>query len=581
MKPRNLKPSNPLIETYRRICSALNTGRKSSVRVRKACLGLAVGLVFLAGTARGDVAGYFKFDTFPGDNADFTDDTGKGLRGLLGYPYSLPLSIAGPSGQASDLAVSFDGRGGLVVDDSAAEVLNILQPPITLECWVRATNFAGVHVGLISYGVPGGRPASRGPGGYKLGIGPTGDILFTLFAVVDVFSGVPYPFDGEWHHVASVYSIADGSVRFYLDGQEVANVPETRAIKPPGTRYLDIGAQYSGLGRFEGAVDRVRISKAALTPEQLDSVVATVKPVQSTTAVFFNFDTPKTPYQGQGIAPAGKAIPTAEWVITHPPFQTDGDPTKSTDTPSKVTTDRSLQFGGADVAVVSDPGGALNLNGDWTLEAWVKFGANVDGDRDVLFYYGHPGHGYSLSLNYAAGNKLQVTTLGIADMPSDTAVVEPDVWQHVAVVHKKGVSITYFLNGKESGTLPYTRGTNPSLTNQVLYIGAEWNGGLPFTGWIDRVRISNSALTASELDSDPINPVKVTSLPVPLAIGRSQSNVVLSWPEASSSGYVLEFTSSLGSTWSPETTVSIVTAGQITVTVPITGAARFYRLKRP
>ena len=80
------------------------------------------------------------------------------------------------------------------------------------------------------------------------------------------------------------------------------------------------------------------------------------------------------------------------------------------------------------MAAVWDPNGALNLDGDWTLEAWVNFASVNNGDRGVIFYYGHPGRGYSLSVNYAAGNKLQVTTLGIADMPSDTAVVAADVW---------------------------------------------------------------------------------------------------------------------------------------------------------
>ena len=99
--------------------------------------------------------------------------------------------MPGPSGQPGDRAVAFDGKGGLTVDDSAAQILNIVTPPLTLECWVNATNFANRYVGFISYGIPGGQPADRGPGGYKLGIAPNGNILFTLFAVVDVNSGVP------------------------------------------------------------------------------------------------------------------------------------------------------------------------------------------------------------------------------------------------------------------------------------------------------------------------------------------------------------------------------------------------------
>ena len=262
------------------------------------CLGFALGLAFLTTTASADVAAYFKLDTFPGDRANFTDDSGKGLRGLLGFPFSQPASVPGPSGLPGDLAVSLDLNGGLAVDDSAAQVLNILTPPMTLECWVLSTNASqiGVHRAFISYGVPGGPPvAGLVRGGYKLGTLPNGNILFTLFAVVDVDSGIPFPFDGAWHHVAAVYSVPDGGVTFYLDGQNVAFVAETRDIIPPGSRHLDIGAFFTGLGRFDGQIDRVRISKAGLTAAQLDSVVGTVKPVAADTVVLFNFDTASPP----------------------------------------------------------------------------------------------------------------------------------------------------------------------------------------------------------------------------------------------------------------------------------------------
>lgn len=560
------------------------------------CLWLVLGFAFFAATAFADVAGYFKFDNFPGGNAYFTDDSGKGLRGLLGFPFSAPVSVPGPSGQASDLAVSLDGKGALAVDDSASQALNILKPPLTLECWVRSTNAAqvGVHYGLISYGIPGG-PAVPGlvRGGYKLGIDPNGNILFTLFAVVDVQSNVPFPFDGAWHHVAAVYSDADGSVRFYLDGQEAASVPETRAITPPGTRHLDIGAQFTGIGRFDGSIDRVRISKAALTPDQLDSVAATVKPVRNDTAIFLNFDKANPPYPAQGLASTEVAISTADWVIDHPPYASSGGPlpsgagpAKVNDTPSGATNDLAIQFGGAtyrtDMAAVSDPNGVLNLDTDWTLEAWVKTDPAPDGDRDVIFYYGYPGHGYSLSVNYAAGNKLQVTTLGIADMPSDTATVELGVWQHLAVAHKKGQSITYFVNGVQAGTRSYTGGTTLAVTNRTLYIGAEWDGGLPFTGIIDRIRISNAALTASQLDSNPTNPAPSTLPAVRLAIALSSSNAILSWPEAGSDGYLLEFSDLLPTAnWSPESTTPVIAAGQKTATIPLAGQTRFYRLRRP
>ncbi|MGI6458295.1 MAG: LamG domain-containing protein [bacterium] len=190
-----------------------------------------------------------------------------------------------------------------------------------------------------------------------------------------------------------------------------------------------------------------------------------------------------------------------------------GDPAKVTDTPSGATGDLALQFAPtgtiSDMAVVWDPDGVLNVTEDWTLEAWVNYPVTVTSDRAVVFYYGYPGHGYSVSINYAEGDKLQVTTLGIADMPSDTAVVDFDIWQHIAIVHRSGESITYYINGEEAGSQSYTGGIVAVDQDHALYIGAEWDGALPFTGLIDRIRISDTALSPEELDSDPANPTSV------------------------------------------------------------------------
>ena len=132
-----MKPSTPKTEP------SLSTQLRKEVFgsfLKTMCSGFALGLAFLTATAFADVVGYFKFDNFSGDNGAFTDDAGKGLRGLLGFPFSAPLSVPGPSGQAGDLAVSLDGSGGLAADDSPAQLLNFLTPPLTLECWVRSTN---------------------------------------------------------------------------------------------------------------------------------------------------------------------------------------------------------------------------------------------------------------------------------------------------------------------------------------------------------------------------------------------------------------------------------------------------------
>jgi hypothetical protein len=233
-----------------------------------------------------------------------------------------------------------------------------------------------------------------------------------------------------------------------------------------------------------------------------------------------------------------------------------------------------------DMAAVWDPRGVLNLNGDWTLEAWVKARPALAGDRDVLFYYGDPEHGYALSLNYPGDGSAspQVTTLGVGEVASDPSMsaIAVDVWQHVAVVHRNGQSMTFFTNGVEAESRPYAEGTRLAETNRILYIGAEWDGSFSFAGLIDRIRISNTALTVTQLDSAAANPIDPR-----LTIARSQSDVILSWPEYPLAFDSLEFSDTLpASNWQPELMPPVVVAGQKTVTVPVTGSARYYRVSR-
>ena len=73
---------------------------------------LSFGLAFLTPAATADVVGYFKFDDFPGDNANFTDDAGKGLRGLLGFPFSAPVSCQERRGNRAILPCLSMGKAG-------------------------------------------------------------------------------------------------------------------------------------------------------------------------------------------------------------------------------------------------------------------------------------------------------------------------------------------------------------------------------------------------------------------------------------------------------------------------------------
>jgi hypothetical protein len=69
--------------------------------------------------------------------------------------------------------------------------------------------------------------------------------------------------------------------------------------------------------------------------------------------------------------------------------------------------------------------------------------------------------------------------------------------------------------------------------------------------------------------------------PVPLTINLSGPNVLLSWPTNNAAGFVLQGSTNLSSpNWSSVPASITNLNGFYQTTIPATGAATFYRLKR-
>jgi hypothetical protein len=68
--------------------------------------------------------------------------------------------------------------------------------------------------------------------------------------------------------------------------------------------------------------------------------------------------------------------------------------------------------------------------------------------------------------------------------------------------------------------------------------------------------------------------------PPSLAIARSGTNVVVSWPSSAGNYQLYETTRLLRAVWTPVTQTTVTNGATISVTVPHTGAAVFFRLKK-
>lgn len=478
-----------------------------------------------------------------------------GSLGVPANPANIPESSTDtPSGAAGDRSVKLMGTGFLLVDDSSSPILAVSTEPLTLETWIKWDGTdPDRYNGILAYG-----------GSYKLGL-DNGQILWTLFGIVDVYSGHSLPPDGAWHHVAAAFEPGVG-VTVYLDGSPLF-VAETRAMRAFGNSRFSIGSE--GLGnQVQASLDRVRVHKGLLGADQLDSVAATPKAPLATTLVAYNFNEATMPYQSS----ASTARPT----VTSEAFNaSNSGPVFSTDSPSGKAGDFSMEFASAGRRViVPDTNTAIRLeNGDFTIQAWVKFGPQTA--RSVLFFNNGPGGAVSFSI---LNRRVFVTTLGILDRDSTAAIPDDGGWHHIAVVHESGKEFRFYVDGVLGDTKAYTSNVLIDVrTQDTFYLGSEPNGGLPFVGKMDRVRVSKGIVEPKDLDFRAIPGVDPGAPELTI-----KPMVEVSWPSLPA-GYVLQSTFNVedARSWVTVTNTPLAADGTYRFYFPVTAQKTFYRLLKP
>jgi hypothetical protein len=96
-------------------------------------------------------------------------------------------------------------------------------------------------------------------------------VFVTALGIVDQDSNAIIPDDGGWHHIAVVhdYGVA---WRFYVDGVLADTVNYTQGVIFTRTdTNIQIGSELGGGLQYVGLLDRVRVTKEALTADKLDS----------------------------------------------------------------------------------------------------------------------------------------------------------------------------------------------------------------------------------------------------------------------------------------------------------------------
>ncbi len=161
----------------------------------------------------------------------------------------------------------------------------------------------------------------------------------------------------------------------------------------------------------------------------------------------------------------------------------------------------ALQLDGVNDSVQPPSSASLSITGPITVEAWIK--RAVSGvQHSIVEKYGctAPAGGYALRVT--ASDKLLFGTRDDCNNGSSVSgatSIPAGVWTHVAGSWD-GTTLRVFINGVPDGLLATTR--NPKTGNTPLKIGERGNGGTPFNGMIDDVRVWNVARTAAQITAN-------------------------------------------------------------------------------
>ena len=395
-----------------------------------------------------------------------------------------PFSPFAPS-SAYDAATKggsgyFDGSGDYL-DVGSSNATQLGSGNFTVDFWIKTTD--------TSFNIA--NPDSATGSSYWGLLVQSGDLRWNdSYAVSNkwVVDGAGI-LDDAWHHVAIVRN--SGTIAVYYDGtsQSVQSGSFSDSTDYSGSDGLRIGS--GNLSAFNGYLSSFRtvngtaVYTSAFTPPTAPSTAITNTKLllNFTNAAIFD-QTGKTNVKTVGNA--------------------------QLDTSVKKFGTASVEFDGTDDYIEVPPSTAISpQRGSWTYECFIYpktvvdaggYGCifdtrtnNPDSDGVVLFYVGITGQKRLECYGPAAGGYYFSTANNSITL---------DQWQHVALVFDLDATnypITCYVNGTSVGSS--TNNTWYTRDSGRLRIGAQHDGGLEFTGFIDEFRVTNKARYTSNFQA--------------------------------------------------------------------------------
>lgn len=167
-----------------------------------------------------------------------------------------------------------NGPGALLFSDDAVDVGNPaalqLKAGLTLAAWVKQDPASTTSGRIIS-------KSSQDDRGWELNFEGATSIEFKVATDTTSYSQVATSFtnDGQWHHIAGVFSAANATMRIFIDGQQAASITGAPTSQRDAPFPVIIGAMPDETCcRFNGALDDVRVYSRAISATEIQAIMA-------------------------------------------------------------------------------------------------------------------------------------------------------------------------------------------------------------------------------------------------------------------------------------------------------------------
>ena len=433
----------------------------------------------------------------------------------LSYTFTDAAGTGGTGGRGRTITTNGDAQvdtgrqqfgGGSLLLDGTGDYLNVdldtstITGEFTWECWFNVDIDAGG--GTVS--ILSNRHGSFGNGdimmlfrNYDMKIQVNAGGGTSAFNANGVGSALAVD---TWHHYAFVRD-SSNNIGVFVNGTRVANSTwdgtlssgsfaigaHTDGAIPAnaGTQCWIDEVRVSSTNRYDPTQTSITVPSTAFTDDTDTKLLLHMDGADGDTTFTDDDSAASTGTGGAGGAGGGATGRTAKTVTVFGNSQIDTAQSK---------------FGGASLYVdgsgdylsVADDAD-FNFSGDFTIEAWVRLdGTNPDFDH-ILGTWSNTNSLRQNFIGLDSGNKPVVYYMNGGSIQTDitgSSSLTTGNWYHIAWV------------GDSTNQRFYIDGTKVDETSQRYYsqdaanaftIGADTGGSNPFNGWIDEVRVSNTA----------------------------------------------------------------------------------------